>query len=619
MKILRILALASSVVLANSAFAAPYSDMYVFGDSLFDTGNAVSGARATNLIVENGVVTSEFGPVSPDLVAAGLGLDRAAPSEEGGTNYAVGAHESSDTLESITADSTYDAPAGRFTSFFANLESGNDDFSSNALYVLDGGGNDIGNFKVISDADALVVATNMYAAAAALADRGAEYVVIANVPAFGFAPRGIAFKDFANGRAALINTEIANLVGDQNILIFDAYNTLAEIVADPEAFGIPLTADQISYSCFTSDAGGCDPVGANSANQDAKISGSDPDPYQFFFNDGLHPTTLGQEIFADYMLALLTAPGQVSLLPEIGVDDVKSVMRTAKNAMRDNRFGATEKAGTVKLWGGLSQDDKDYETSYGDAENETTRNTVGVSYQLSDSVYLGAMVSRGDNELEFSGSKSSYEMESLSFVAMAGYRKDRLFVEGAVSVSDLDYDDLERTFSLGPVLTRTEAADTEGDAKGITFNVGYSLIQGDNYQIGSILGYEYIDIEVDGYQEESGFSTALNVAGQDISSKVWSVGLMGDMTLSDTCKLYSEVVYENETEDDQNDTRIGLVTIEGNSAKLPGYQRDGDAWRWDLGINVQLTAAMDINVGAGVTKADDSDNLWYGAELGYRF
>ena len=94
-KLLLSVALATT---ATSSFvsAAPFSDIYVFGDSLFDTGNL--GGRATNRVGPD-YENSPFGPVSPDLVAAGLRLERATPSAEGDTNYAVGANRSLQTLD----------------------------------------------------------------------------------------------------------------------------------------------------------------------------------------------------------------------------------------------------------------------------------------------------------------------------------------------------------------------------------------------------------------------------------------------------------------------------------------------------------------------------------------
>ncbi|MCB1674870.1 MAG: hypothetical protein KDI01_01165, partial [Halioglobus sp.] len=74
-------AIAAASCVATSASAAPYSAIYVFGDSLFDTGQ-FGGQRFTNRVGPD-FRNSQFGPVSPDLVAQGLGLERATPSRDG--------------------------------------------------------------------------------------------------------------------------------------------------------------------------------------------------------------------------------------------------------------------------------------------------------------------------------------------------------------------------------------------------------------------------------------------------------------------------------------------------------------------------------------------------------
>ena len=179
-------AIAASVSFSAAA-SSPFSDMYVFGDSLFDSGNIEEGLRFTNRIGPD-YQNSPFGPVSPMIGAAELGLT-VDPSERGGTNYAVGGHLSADVLASITARTTYDAPAGTFNSYFYDLRREGRELDTRALFLLDGGGNDIPNF-VPAD----VVSSNMVEAAQALRDRGAKYVIIANVPDFGAAPAGIAIE-----------------------------------------------------------------------------------------------------------------------------------------------------------------------------------------------------------------------------------------------------------------------------------------------------------------------------------------------------------------------------------------------------------------------------------------
>jgi outer membrane lipase/esterase len=604
-----------SMAIVSGALADPYSDIYVFGDSLFDSGN-LDGVRFTNRVGPD-YNSSDYGPVSPDLIADGLGLERALPSAGGDTNYAVGANRSLQTLQSINAETTYAAPAGpSFNSLFYDLEQQGRELDRNAMYLLDGGGNDIGNGLVFDEASAGVAASNIVGGAVALKDRGANYVVITNVPDFGLAPAGISVQEFASAQAASINDQIRQQVGNSNILIFDAFTMLQEIAADPASYGIGVTPDTFSFSCFDDGSANC-----TQGNAEAKIDGASPDPDQFMFNDTLHPTTIGQTVTADYVLSVLSAPSELSLLPEMALDDMQAHWQGARPVMRSNRWSNSTAVHSYTVWGGLNGVDNERDTDFNDTgENKVLQYNLGVSYRFNDSWYLGGSLGRADNELEYD-SDSKYKMESLSFTVLSGYRSERWFAEALVSYSDLDYNDLKRRFSLGPVLERTEEGDTEGETWAAAVSAGYNLLDsGSKYRFGPLLGYDYVDVTVDGYSEKGGNVTALMIDDQDVTTGIVSTGVFGDMQLGlCNCELYSELVYLTFTGDSDNDVRLGLLSVEGNSAQLPGYERDDDGWRWDIGLAARLSQKMELNVGGGAGETDGNDTTWIGGELSYSF
>ena len=499
--------LLASATLAGPALASPYPDIYVFGDSLQDNGQ-FDGQRFTNRVGPD-YQTSPYGPVAPDFVADGLKLTVAAPSRDGGTNYAVTGNESGQVLQSITAATTYQSPYAldrldegldpNFNSFFYNLEQRGESVQKNALHLLDGGGNNIGNGNVFDDATAAAAAANMVDAANALRGRGAKYVVIANVPDLGLTPQGSAFADFATTMTVKVNTQLLQQVGSENILILNSFALLQEVAAAPMAYGLPLTSSEFSRTCFTDEPGIC-----AEGNADAKINGSNPDPDQFFFNDFYHGTTIAQQISGDYILSVLQAPGELSLLPQMGIDDMQSQWRSAHPIMRANRWEASTPVGSYSVWGGANWNEDKHETDYNNTgTNKASQYNVGVNFRPSESWYIGGQVGRGDNELDFGASASRYEMESLNLTLLGGYNHGPWFFEGAISYSDLDYDQLKRKFTLGPVLERTEKADTNGKTFGVKFNAGLNLVDStSNYRFGPIWGLEYIDADVDGYEEE---------------------------------------------------------------------------------------------------------------------
>lgn len=615
--------LLASAALAAPVLASPYADIYVFGDSLFDNGQ-YDGQRFTNRVGPD-YQNSPYGPVTPDFVADGLNLTEAAPSRDGGSNYAVTGNGSTQVSQSITAATTYQSPYGldrpqlnpNFNSLFYDLERSNRSLQKNAIYLLNGGGNDLQDGNVINEETAAVVAANMVAGANALRGRGAKYVVIANIPDLGLAPAGISFSETASRVTGLVNSQIQQQVGNENILILDTFSMFQEIVAAPAAYGLPVTTAEISRACFSLSIATC-----SEGNADAKIDGSNPDPDQFLFNDFTHPTTVGHQIWGDYVLSLLQAPGELSLLPQMGIDDMQSQWRSAHPIMRANRWKTSTPVGSYSVWGGANWNEDDHKTDYNNTgTNKASQYNVGVNFRPAENWYIGGQVGRADNELDFGASASRYEMESLNLTVLGGFNHGPWFFEGAISYSDLDYDQLKRKFSLGPVLQRTENADTNGKTFGIKFNAGLNLVDsGANYRFGPIWGYEYIDSDVDGYSEKADTATALRVKDMDTTAGIISAGLFGDRKLGFCdCEVYTELTYRGYVDNDATDPRIGLVSVAGNSAKLPGYEQDDDSVRWDLGLDATLSKAMNLNVGGGITDADNGDAFWYGAELVYSF
>lgn len=611
MRKLTVLAAAVAGALSVPLSAAPFSDFYVFGDSLFDAGNIQKGLRFTNRVGPD-YQNSPYGAVSPMIAAEALGL-AAAPSEEGGTNYAVGGNRSVEVLASINAETTYDpgSAPGSYNSFFYDLDRQGRDLDRNAIYVLDGGGNDIRDF-LPGD----VIASNMVAAATALTDRGANYVVLANVPPLGSVPAGAGFGDIANALATDANNQIREQIGSANVLIFDLYNVVLEATADPMAYGVGVSKEEVSFAAFDDDCGTC-----TQGDQTAKIDGSNPNPDKFFFNDALHPTTIGQQIAADYLLSVISAPGEIAMLPEMGMDDMQAHWRAAHPVMRSNRWLTTTGTGKYTVWGGGSYGESERDTDFGDTStNEIFQYDLGFNYRFSDSWYLGGMLSRAQNELDFDDSDSSYDMDSLSFSLISGVRGERWFFEGALSYSDLDYDDSQRSFNLGPVLERTEKSDTSGETYGLLLNAGYNLLNSQRYRFGPMVGYDYINVEVDEFTEKGSSATALVVDDQKVITSIWNLGAFGDMQLGFCdCTLYSEAVYQSFGRDGSIKPRIGLVTQPGNSAALPGYDRDEDGWRWDVGMTARLSDAIEMSVEAGIDDADNTEGFWVGGQVSYSF
>ena len=292
--------LAAATVLALSGPAAAISSIVVFGDSLSDGGNVALavGTDPNQVITGNGYVPSlpyasgtfSNGAVWVDSLAASLNATAGA-SLAGGSNYAFGGAQ--------TRDETGGSPSlrtqvGMFLSDVGGVA------SSDALYVIAGGGNNAraGLEAILGGAPigkTLVTTAFKYAIdVGTMVDQlqaaGATDIVVWNTPNLGLAPAvtesGALGSFLGQTMASVMNNALmSRLDGEAGVKVFDLYGLIGTVVADPAAFGL-----------------------VNATDACGALANCDPSTYLFW--DGIHPTTAGQGLIADAMLAaVVPEPG----------------------------------------------------------------------------------------------------------------------------------------------------------------------------------------------------------------------------------------------------------------------------------------------------------------------
>jgi len=204
----------SSVATADSG---PFSQFIVFGDSLSDAGNfpdlqsptlggnPTGGLRFTNRTGPTYGPGEYIGEVGTQRLAGMLGL-QSLPStpllpalltgNPDGTNYAVGGYRTDQILDSINGDSIVEV--GGLSRTRPGYLRENPQVDSNALYYLNGGGNDIFqlNTNPVTMAQA---ASNLVAGVGALQAAGARYIIVSDLPDVGTTPLGAFTGQLPNG------------------------------------------------------------------------------------------------------------------------------------------------------------------------------------------------------------------------------------------------------------------------------------------------------------------------------------------------------------------------------------------------------------------------------------
>jgi outer membrane lipase/esterase len=398
LKPLALAILLAGVSVAAHAETSPYSQFVNFGDSLSDAGNfpdvgspllggnPTGGLRFTNRTGPTYAAnnTEYAGQVVTQVLANRLGLQslpstpilpRLLTGNPDGTNYAVGGYRTDQILDSLIGTSTVDAGGGLTRSRPGYLVQ-NPQVDPNGLYYLNGGANDIFQLQARPTTMALAAA-NMVQAVGALQNAGARYIIISDLPDVGNTPLGtqLGTSAFLNSLSDSFNAELAAGLQAQggNYVLLNNRLLLSEVRADLARYGFDPTINQTAV-CF--DGGNCplDPTyGLGTANAD---------PSRLLFNDAVHPTTAVHQISADYIYSILSAPAEVSLLPEMGRSALRNHLRLLDSELAAQR-GNWQSVGGWRTFvhGGYNRPEYD---GFGGGDGDSPTLAIGLSNRVSE-------------------------------------------------------------------------------------------------------------------------------------------------------------------------------------------------------------------------------------------
>ena len=259
--------------MAGTAATPTYDNLYVFGDSYCDVGNVfvlTSGAEPAAPYY-NGRFSN--GPIWLDHVAGFLGVPL-KPYILGGTDYAFGG-----AFVTEPAATTGVPSVPEQVGLYLVQHSGKAD--PNALYILEGGGNDIlvtttGSPETLG----LHIAEGIFDSEKLLRQAGARNFVIPDLFNVGLLPAAAGNTSFAAAASAATNKALDEMLAPEeelegvNIIRMNVFSLLNAVVTDPTHFGFT----DITDPCLTPAV--C------------------ADPDHTFFWDIHHPTEFGHAFFA---------------------------------------------------------------------------------------------------------------------------------------------------------------------------------------------------------------------------------------------------------------------------------------------------------------------------------
>lgn len=234
--------------------------------------------------------------------------------------------------------------------------------------------------------------------------------------------------------------------------------------------------------------------------------------------------------------------------------------------------------------------------------------TAGVDHRFSDNFFAGVALGYTDTQGDFDADGGDVDSENLTFSVFGSfYTEGGFFIDGTVGYGSTDYDtkravryevDVSEDFDIfeadSAVVNQVARSSTDGDEVNVSVAAGFDIASGAS-TFTPRLRVDYLDIEVDGYDEEmcdplsglcrgqgndgDGAGWALAIGDQEIESLRGALGVSWQKAISRGWGVLlpnASVDFVHEFEDDARDVFFCFVedTLCPGSARMATLTED---------------------------------------------
>lgn len=553
---IRMRKLVAAIALSYSAvaWAGAYDNIYLFGDSLSDSGayTALTGAGQNKFTTNSGGTTNlattwgeNLGAKFGLTVAPGLAFNGSGFVATGGNDYAIGGARIAATPGVFPVS---DAIASVITPLAAQVDTHLSQTGgvarSNALYAYWGGANDVfyqaglvgAGIIGPTDAGSAIVSAGTAAALqiATIKAAGAKNIVVLALPDMGVNPYAASLAAsggdvLLTGLSTAFNDSLSlslSSVGATNLLYLDPRSLMADMLARPTAYGI---ANTTLPACGAASSLGCvAPAGTEN----------------FFFADGVHPSAAVHQILSDWVYASLAAPSQFVSLAMLPLGRSGAQWRAMDDRLRG--FATQE-----RHQGGLFVT-ADYaptridSSAYGASASGTGKSvTVGLEH-IRGNLLGGIAMGYADTGFDLGNRAGNVDYTETIFSAYGGAKFGAAYVDLLASYGAFDYDTRRN------VSASSNIGSTNAHQHGFKLGTGYNLVSG-NLTHGPVAALAYEKVTVDAFTETG--ATALSFGKQTRTSLRHRIGWQGVWNVASAGGTrfmpYVRITHEREYEDNQ--------------------------------------------------------------------
>ena len=257
---------------------------------------------------------------------------------------------------------------------------------------------------------------------------------------------------------------------------------------------------------------------------------------------------------------------------------------------------------------------------------DTTGLVAGVDYRLSDSAVIGLAASYNNLDVEFDRSATvsggDVDADGYGLSLFGSWYQDDFYLTGLAGFGRQDYDLSRRivipTNSANPAnqgANRTADADTDSDYWTLSLGAGYELRR-DALTINPYLQLDYLNADIDGYQETGALGLNLEVDDQEVDSLVSVLGTQVSMTFSQDFGIvqpYARAEWRHEFQNDQRTIRTQYrFDPRDNVLEITTDEPDRNYYAVGLGVSAVFQSGLQGFVGYDTLLGldDVSDHLF---------